>query len=195
MVGLSEDFRPGLRGRRRRTSASGLGSCPPPTKIEHIERDSPVKTKTRLLFAVAVASAVASTALADTKSHRKAAEDLLTAMGVEAQMSKAIDTQLDAQTKMMPMMAQLKEPMKKFFDKYMSYASMKEELITNYVDAFSEKDLKEITAFYKSPVGKKLVGKMPELMSKATELGTKRVQENQAELQKMVQEELAKPKK
>jgi len=158
-----------------------------------------VKTKLRTLFAAAIASTIAvslaSNATADTKSHRKAAEDLLTAMGVEAQMTKAIDTQLDAQAKMAPQLAAMKEPMKKFFDKYMSYASMKEDLITNYVDAFSEEDLKEITAFYKTPIGKKLVAKTPELTSKATELGTKRVSENQGELMKMLTEEMAKPKK
>lgn len=158
-----------------------------------------MKTKLRTLFAAAIASTIAvslaSNATADTKSHRKAAEDLLTAMGVEAQMTKAIDTQLDAQAKMAPQLAAMKEPMKKFFDKYMSYASMKEDLITNYVDAFSEEDLKEITAFYKTPIGKKLVAKTPELTSKATELGTKRVSENQGELMKMLTEEMAKPKK
>ena len=156
-----------------------------------------MKIKIRLLLVVATAAAVTlvSSAMADTKSHRKAAEDLLTAMGIEAQMAKMIDTQLDSQTKMMPMMAQLKEPMKKFFNKYMSYASMKEELITSYVEAFTEKEIKEITAFYKSPIGKKLVEKTPELTSKITETTSKRVQENQAELTKMITEEMAKPKK
>ncbi len=153
-----------------------------------------MKTKLRLLFAIAIASAIASVAIADTKSHRKAAEDLLTTMGVENQMARSIDQSLEAQIKMTPVMAQFKEPMKKFFSKYMSYASLKDDLITTYVDAFTEKELKEITAFYKTPVGKKMVEKMPELMSKGMEIGMKRVQDNQAELQKMIQEEVAKPK-
>jgi hypothetical protein len=77
----------------------------------------------------------------------------------------------------------------------MSYASMKEDLITNYVDAFTEKEIKEITEFYKSPIGKKLVAKTPELATKVMELSSKRMAENQAELMKILTEEMTKPKK
>jgi hypothetical protein len=169
-----------------------MGTRPLSVQIETIERNPPVKTKIRLLSAVAIATVVASTALADAKSQRKAAEEMLNAMGVEAQMTKAIDIQIEAQAKTAP---QLKEPMKKFFDKHTGYASMKEEIITNYAEAFTEKELKEITAFYKTPVGKKLAGKLPELSGKSMELGGKRVMENQAELIKILTDEMSKPKK
>ena len=98
-----------------------------------------MKTKIRLLYAVAIAAAVASTALADTKSHRKAAEDLLQIMGTESQMERSIDQSLDAQIKVNPAIGPFKDVMKKFLAKHMSYASLKEELITIYVEAFSEK--------------------------------------------------------
>ena len=153
-----------------------------------------MKTKIRLLFAVAIASAVASAAFADTKSHRKAAEDLLTVMGVEAQVDKSIDQALDVQIKMNPQIGPFKDVMKKFFTKHMSYASLKEDFVTIYVDAFTEKELKDITAFYKTPVGKKMAEKMPEVSAKGMQLGAKRVQDNQAELRQMIQEEASKPK-
>jgi hypothetical protein len=153
-----------------------------------------VKTKIRLLFAVAIACVVASTALADTKSHRKAAEDLLKLMGVESQMEKSLEQMTEIQIKASPQLAPFKDVMKKFYAKHMSYANVKEDYITIYVDAFTEKELKEIATFYKTPTGKKMVEKMPELMGKGMELGAKRVQDNQAELIQMIQAEAAKPK-
>ena len=57
-----------------------------------------------------------------------------------------------------------------------------------YVDAFTIQELKELTAFYATPVGKKAALLMPQLVAKGGELGMKRVQDNMAELQLMIAE-------
>ena len=152
-------------------------------------------TKSRyFFFAVAILLIAGSTPLADTKSHRKAAEDLLTVMGVETQLQSAIDQTLDMQIKANPQIEPFKDVMKKFFLKYMSWSSLKEDIVTIYVDTFTEKELGEIKAFYLTPTGKKMAQKMPELMGKGMQLGVKRVQDHQDELRQMIQEEAAKPK-
>ena len=178
-----------------------------------------MNTKSRLRFALAIASAVAiastttaeteavaqdgapaakkpakSTAKAQIKGHRKAAEELLEFIGIEAQLASSIKQSLDVQIKANPAIEPFKDAMKTFLEKHMSYASLKEDLITIYANAFTEKELKEITAFYKTPIGKKLVEKTPELMGKGMELGVKRVQDNQAELMGMIRAEASKPK-
>jgi hypothetical protein len=180
-----------------RMAASPLGRRGRPAFSDipkNSRRNAPVKTKIRLLFAVAIASAVASNALADTKSHRKAAEDLLSTMGVEAQIEKSIDQTLELQIKQNAQIAPFKEVMKKFLSKHMSYPSLKEDFITIYVEAFTEQELKDIQAFYKTPLGKKVAEKMPEVSGKGMQLGAKRVSDNQAELLQMIQAEIAKPK-
>jgi uncharacterized protein len=190
MFGLSGDPRPGLR----RTAASPGGAASASVNAPGLEGNDTVKTKIRLLFAVAIAAAIASTAFADTKSHRKAAEEVLETLGVQAQVDKSIDQSLEAQAKAEPAMVPFKDVVKKFMTKHMSYASLKEDFITAYVDAFTEEELKEIAAFYKTPIGKKMAGKMPEVSYKLSQLGSKRLQENQEELMKMIQAEAGKPK-
>lgn len=136
--------------------------------------------------------AAPSTCLADQKSHRKAAEDLLIAMKVNKQLENSIDQMLELQIKTNPGIAQVRGSMKRFFDKYMSWESLRNELIDIYVSAFTEEELKQITAFYKTPAGRKMVEKTPELMAKGMQLGVSRVQENQSELEKMIREDQAK---
>ncbi len=145
-------------------------------------------------FAAAILFTTCSTAFADQESHRKAADNLLEVMGVENQLQTAIDQSLDLQAKSNPQIAPFKDTMKRFLTKHMSYSSLKEDFITIYVDAFTEEELDEITAFYRTPTGRKMARKMPELTVKGMQLGAKRVQDNQAELRQMIQDEASKPK-
>jgi hypothetical protein len=153
-----------------------------------------MRTKARLLIAASMIclAGSATVAFADEKSHRKAAEDLLMVMGVDTQMQASIDQTLDLQAKANPQLTRFRPAMKKFFAKYMSWDVLKDDFIKIYTDAFEEDELKEIKAFYETPIGKKMVKKMPELMSKGMQLGASRVQQNMPELQQMIQEEAQK---
>ena len=131
----------------------------------------------------------------DEKSHRKAAEDLLLAVNVDKAMQSTIDQMLDLQIKQHPEIAPYRNVMKRFFSKYLSYASLKEELITAYTQEFTEAELNQITAFYKTPVGQKAVEKMPKLFAKGAQIGMAQVQAHQAELEQMLREEENKQRK
>jgi hypothetical protein len=144
----------------------------------------------RFAVAVGVLLLAGVAVRADDKSHRQAAEELFKAMDVESMLAGAIDASLEAQVKANPALAQFKGVMKKFFNKYMSYASLKDDLIKLYTDEFTEDELKEMTKFYKTPTGRKLAKKGPSLMQKGGQLGMARVQKNTAELQKMIQDSL-----
>ena len=63
---------------------------------------------------------------------------------------------------------------------------LESEMVRLYMEAFSEKELREITAFYKTPVGRKAIATMPELMRQGAEIGMKRTQEHAEELQEML---------
>ncbi len=137
------------------------------------------------LSALAAAALVLSPsfARADDKSHRDAAESLLNLMGMESLLSQSIDQMLAMQVKQNPAIAPYQLEMKNFLNKYMSWPSMKEDMVKIYMDEFSESELKELTAFYQTPLGKKTVQRMPTLMSRGAEMGQKRVQEHLPELQ------------
>jgi uncharacterized protein len=146
-----------------------------------------------LILAGAVLAVTSPVVLADQKTHRKAAEELLKAMGVDKQVETALAQMLDLQIKNNPGLAPFRGAMKEFFTKHMSWDSLKDDLITIYTDAFTEEELKEILAFYRTRVGRKMVEKTPDLLSKGMQLGVRRVQENQGELRRMIQDAGNKP--
>ena len=129
---------------------------------------------------------------ADNATHRAAAEALLNLMDMDSLLNQSIDQMLDMQVKQNPAIGQYKAQMKTFLSKYMSWASMKEDMIKIYTDEFSEQELKELLAFYQTPLGKKTVQKMPKLMAKGAELGQQRVQQHLPELQQAIQEQATK---
>jgi uncharacterized protein len=145
-----------------------------------------------LMALMVVASMNAGAVFADDASHRAAAEDLLKSANTDKTMQAAIDTMLDAQLKANKALVPVKDVMKKFLTKHLSYEALKDDLIDLQVKEFTEAELKEIAAFYRTPTGKKFIEKQPVMMQKGAELGMRRVQENTAELQQMIQAELGK---
>lgn len=133
-------------------------------------------------------SAASSRAWADEKSHRAAAEELLKATNVDQTMTAAIDQMLALQLKANPKLEPVKDVLKKFLAKHLNYAVLKNDLIRLYTAEFTEAELKEIAAFYRTPTGKKAIEKMPVLMQKGAELGAKRVQDNLPELKQMIEQ-------
>jgi hypothetical protein len=149
-------------------------------------------SRLKYVAALAVAAALsAGPGRADEKSHRQAVDELFKAMQMDKTMDQVIDQMLEMQIKANPALEQVRDPMRKFFAKYLSFGSMKEEMTRIYAEEFTEAEVKEMTAFYKTPTGKKTIEKTPLLTRKGGELGMKRVQENQAELQKMIQDALS----
>jgi hypothetical protein len=129
---------------------------------------------------------------ASEETHRQAAESLLSLMDMDKLMSESIDQMLEMQVKQNPAIGQFKDEMKKFLSKYMSWAAMKDDMVKIYASEFTEQELKELLAFYQTPLGRKTVAKMPKLMAKGAELGQQRVQEHLPELQKAIQEQATK---
>ena len=120
---------------------------------------------------------------ADEASHKKAAESLLALMGMETLLSQSVDQMLAMQVQQNPTIAPYQAQMKTFLSKYMSWASLKDDIAKIYMAEFSESELNELNKFYQTPLGKKTVQKVPALMTKAAEIGQKRVQEHLPELQ------------
>jgi hypothetical protein len=104
-------------------------------------------------------------------------------MGMEKVLAESIDQMLAMQVQQNPALAQFQPQMKAFLSKYMSWASLKDDMARIYMAEFTEAELKELTKFYETPLGKKTIQKMPGLMAKGAEIGQKRVQDHLPELQ------------
>ena len=142
---------------------------------------------------VCLALGAAPRARADEASHRAAILELFKLTHMESMMQQSMDATMDAQVKMNPALTKFAPQLREFLAKYMSWKSLQDEFIKIYMKSFSESEVKQIIAFYKTDVGRKTVVEMPKLMEQGMQVGAARVQQHMPELAKILQAEAAKP--
>jgi len=125
-------------------------------------------------------------ALGDEHSHRKAAEELLLVLEVDKSLPKVVDQVVENQVQHNPQLAPQREILQRFLTTYLNWERVKEETITAYTHEFTEPELKTLTEFYKTPLGKKASEKMPQLALIAGQIGLRQAQAHQAELRQML---------
>lgn len=122
---------------------------------------------------------------APVSPHEKAARELLQIVGGEdlamggAKATMALILQD-------PDMAPYKDVVRGWFQKVFSEAEIESEMVKIYMERFSEKELREIAAFCRTPAGRKAIAAMPDLMEEAAGIGMKRAQEHGYELDEMI---------
>src|SRR5215831_15733372 len=107
-------------------------------------------------------------------------------MEVDKSMQPLADQVLEKQFQHSPQLAPQREVLQMFLTQYLSWASVRQETITAYTQAFTEPELKQLTEFYATPLGKKASEKMPQLAFLAGQLGLKQAQAHQTELRQML---------
>jgi hypothetical protein len=135
-------------------------------------------------------AAKAQTTANITPAHLKAAEDVLVASGAGAQLKENTLSMIKQASANVPGDKKPKfiQVMNTFTDKYMNWDIIKDQMAAMYAQEFTEKELKDLAVFYRSPLGIKLNQKQPVLFQKGAELGQQAVQSHQAELQQMMQD-------
>ena len=83
-------------------------------------------------------------------------------------------------------LAQFGDVMRDFLRKYMTWESLKDEYALIYARTFTEPELRELTAFYRSPIGQKVATSLPQLMNEGAELGQRKGMEHMPELQQAI---------
>lgn len=137
-----------------------------------------------LLFTFAVS--------ADDTTKAEATKGLFKVMNMQKTYEKSLSTMIEIQLESNPQLQPLRETFTSFMNKYLSWGVIENDMIKIYSDAFSLEELKELTAFMSTNVGKKWAEQGPELMRKGAELGQSIVKKHLPELQKMVMDELEK---
>ena len=131
---------------------------------------------------------IAATALhaADNASHRQQVETLFQLTQMEKKIQESVESVVQLQLRQNPQLAQHKEKVFDFFAKNIGWSALKDDITNMYLDRFSEKELKEINAFYITPAGQKVIKVLPELVQQRNQLAMQRLQQNIGELQKIV---------
>lgn len=139
-----------------------------------------------LLFA----GAAASQEPAPVSSHERAARDLYRLSGGDELAQTGAEAML-VTIRQDPELAPYEDVFRAWFRKVFSGGDLESEMVKIYMAAFTEGELREITAFYKTPVGQKSLATLPKLVQQGAEIGMELAQEHSAELEAM----LAKAKK
>lgn len=118
--------------------------------------------------------------------------ELLEVMGGKGQIQQMHNQFIAMLSRGNPGMAANQNVIKEWAEKYLSWDEMKIGLSAVYKKHFTEAEIKELLKFYKTPVGKKSIEKMPILFQEGSEVGFNLARKYEPQLKQMLDE--AQPK-
>ncbi len=158
-----------------------------------------------LLVSALFIMTITRVALADDMSHKKAAEKMLEVTNSRQtldQMRTSISAIMDKQFAAMNLPPEgkeaaeaVKKDMMTWWSEYLSWEKMKDMYTSLYVEAFTEQEINELVKFYQSPLGQKMLKKMPEITQKTTQKIQAVLQEKMPEFEKKLQSSVAELKR
>ncbi len=119
-----------------------------------------------------------------------AAVNLLEAMDMRVTLARTVEHTTAAEVDKTPDLIPFKGVMLEFMSRYMGYDNLKDDLARLYADAFTRSELEELARFYQTPLGRKMLQKLPELTVQGSRLGQQKVEEHLAELEVMIAREV-----
>jgi len=120
-------------------------------------------------------------------SHDRAVIDLIKLTKVEQQMAASTEAVADAMTKGNPMLVPFRDVIVEWANKYLTWSAMLPEVAKLYKETFTESEIRELIAFYQTPVGQKVLARMPELTQKGFSIGSTIGQAHSDELRQMIE--------
>lgn len=139
------------------------------------------------VLSLTLVSGLPAPGAAQSPAQKQAASELLEVMKMDNAIRDATMMSVEMQVEANPALAPFKDVMSEFVDKYLTWEAMKPDLIQLYADSFSETELRELIAFYKTPTGQKTIALLPELTRKGAEIGGRLMERHGEELQQMIQ--------
>ena len=141
---------------------------------------------TGFIITLAMLLPVTSLFAENNASHRDQVETLFRLTQMEKKIQESADSVVQLQLRQNPQLAPHRETIKQFFEKYIGWQALKEDIATMYMQTFSEKELQDINAFYITPAGQKVITEVPQLVQQRNQIAMQRLQENIGELQKVI---------
>jgi uncharacterized protein len=140
------------------------------------------------LIAIAAVGLPAVAADSPSETHKQAATELLRVMDVERTMIGGASAMTDAMVQQNAMLAPYRDVILKWAGTFMTWETFGPKFVTLYTESFTESELRDLLAFYRTPTGKKALAVMPDLMQRGAMLGGEVAKEHAPELERMVRE-------
>jgi len=130
--------------------------------------------------------AAAPSAWGETRGHREAATALLDVMKESQDLSGVIGPMVDAQVRANPQIEPFRDILLDWTARYFSWDVIGPQMIDLYMRTFTESELRDLVAFYRTPTGRKSLEKMPALMQEGVKIGETVAQQHRGELEAML---------
>ncbi|GAC1516743.1 MAG: hypothetical protein NVS1B4_13550 [Gemmatimonadaceae bacterium] len=125
---------------------------------------------------------------AQSAETTRLATELLRAMRFEEGMRAAVTAGLDAQVRGNPLVAPYRAIMHEWTTRHLTWESVGPATVRLYADRFSATELREMLAFYRTPVGRKMIDAQQPIMAEATRIAQAALAPHQAELQEALRQ-------
>ncbi len=146
----------------------------------HVQKKGSVEMNVKciLLFIIIIASPCI---FASEASHQNAAKELIEVVDIDTVLDAMYEnmnaTIAQSLVKQDPCFESIKKPLADLFTKHnqkiLNAELFKKKMQEIYVETFTEPEIQEIIAFYKTPVGQKTLKTMPLVMTKSSEFAQK----------------------
>lgn len=111
-------------------------------------------------------------------------------METEETMRESTDLILRQQVEQNPMMAQFEDIMREFMTKHLDWQELRPEFVQLYVDIYTEPELREMTAFYRTPLGRKMLETLPQVTVRSQEISQRRLQQHLPEMMQQIMQRM-----
>ncbi len=147
-----------------------------------------------VVFVLSLLTVAQAQPAAPAPTHVKAAEDLIAVMDMEEVFNQGMETMLQAQINANPMLKEYEDILRGFMSKYLQWNELKSDYARIYLDVFSESELRQMVELYQTPLGKKMLKTLPDLLARGARLSGDRLQPHLPELQQQIMERLQQQK-
>ena len=124
-------------------------------------------------------------------SHREAVIELLVLMDAERTMMGGAEAMVDAMLHQNPKLRPYRDILLEWATRHITWENVQANFMSLYVEAYTEREIGDLIAFYKTPTGQKSIRLGPELMRKGAMIGAEVAGAHSAELRAMLEQQAA----
>ncbi|HEX2092383.1 MAG TPA: DUF2059 domain-containing protein [Longimicrobiaceae bacterium] len=142
------------------------------------------------LLVLVLACAAPSAAQEATPARLRAASELVDAMNMQKIMGETAEATLRSQMQGNPMMAQFEDIMREFMAKALNWEEIRGDFVRIYAETYTEDELRQLRAFYQTPLGQRLLATQAVIAGKSTEVSNRRMQQFLPEMQQRIMQRM-----
>jgi hypothetical protein len=142
--------------------------------------------KPMILLAALLAFAAPAAAQPEaTPGEIEAVRELLQVSRTRENFIRAMELGMD-QAGAADMTPAVRQALRAFMDEHFRYEDLEPEFIRLYTDLYTEEEIRGLSAFYRTPLGQRVVETLPELSARSTGIAQERLQAAMPELMEAI---------